>query len=61
MVRRVIYLLIVVCSLAVSNAQDKPEEKDEASRWEETIRVFEDWDRKNSFPTDAVLFAVCAS
>lgn len=61
MVRRMTYLLIVVCSLAVLNAQDKPGVKDEASRWEETIRVFEEWDRKNSFASDAVLFVGSSS
>jgi lysophospholipase L1-like esterase len=43
------------------NAQDKPEVKNEASRWEETIRVFENWDRKNSFPSNAVLFVGSSS
>ena len=61
MVRRMTYLSIVVCSLAVLNAQDKPGVKDEASRWEETIRVFEEWDRKNSFASDAVLFVGSSS
>ena len=61
MVRREICLLIVLCSLAVLNAQDKAEVKDKAGRWEETIQVFEDWDRKNSFPTDAVLFVGSSS
>jgi len=61
MVRRVICLLIVICSLAVLNAQDRPGVKDEASRWEKTIRVFEEWDRKNSFASDAVLFVGSSS
>ena len=61
MVRRIIYLLIVACSLAALNAQDKPGVKGEASRWEETIRVFEEWDRKNSFASDAVLFVGSSS
>ncbi len=61
MVRRVIYLWIVVCSLAVLNAQDNPGLKDEAGRWEETIRVFDEWDRKNSFASDAVLFVGSSS
>ena len=61
MVRRKICLLIVLCSFVVLNAQDKPEVKNQASRWEETIRVFEDWDRKNSFPSNAVLFVGSSS
>jgi lysophospholipase L1-like esterase len=56
MVRREICLLVVLCSFVVLNAQDKPEVKNEAGRWEETIKVFENWDKKNSFPSNAVLF-----
>jgi lysophospholipase L1-like esterase len=61
MLRREICILIVFCSLAAANAQAKGEVKDEASRWEETIRVFEEWDRKNSFARDAVLFVGSSS
>jgi lysophospholipase L1-like esterase len=32
-----------------------------AKRWEKTIRQFEDWDRKNSFVADAVLFVGSSS
>ena len=56
MVRRDILLLIVLCGCVVSFAQDKPAEK-----WEETIREFEQWDRKNTFPSDAVLFVGSSS
>ena len=56
MVRRDILLLIVLCSCVVSFAKDKP-----AERWEETIRQFEQWDRKNTFPSDAVLFVGSSS
>ncbi len=51
MVRRRILFLILFCGCVVSFAQDKPAEK-----WEKTIREFEQWDRKNTFPSDAVLF-----
>jgi len=60
MVRREILLLIVLCGSVVSLAQDKPAE-DPAGRWEETIRQFEQWDRKNTFPSDAVLFVGSSS
>ena len=59
MVRREI-LLIVLCSCVVSFAQDKPAENP-AGKWEETIRQFEQWDRKNTFPSDAVLFVGSSS
>jgi len=60
MIRREILLLIVLCGCVVSFAQDKPA-ADPAGRWEETIRQFEQWDRKNTFPSDAVLFVGSSS
>lgn len=60
MVRREIWLLILLCGCVVSLAKDKPAEK-AAERWEETIRQFEQWDRKNTFPSDAVLFVGSSS
>jgi hypothetical protein len=60
MVRRKICLLIVLCSAVVSFAQDKPAENP-VGRWEDTIREFEQWDRKNTFPWDAVLFVGSSS
>jgi len=56
-----ILLLIALCSLFISNAQTEPVENNPAARWEETIRTFEDWDKKNSFPPDAVLFVGSSS
>ncbi|HUT47438.1 MAG TPA: GDSL-type esterase/lipase family protein [Sedimentisphaerales bacterium] len=61
MVRPNISLLIMFCSCLVLHAQDKPELKDKAGRWEDTIRQFEQWDRKNTFPSDAVLFVGSSS
>ena len=52
-------LLVVFWISLVLKAQDAP--KDGPARWEETIRGFEDWDRKNSFPSDAVLFVGSSS
>ena len=60
MVRREILLLIVLCSCVASFAEDKPAENP-ADRWEKTIRQFEQWDRKNTFPSDAVLFVGSSS
>jgi len=33
----------------------------EQSKWEKTIRQFEEWDSKNSYPADAVLFVGSSS
>jgi lysophospholipase L1-like esterase len=60
MVRPKIGLLIMLCSCLVLNAQDKPAENP-AGKWEETIRQFEQWDSKNTFPADAVLFVGSSS
>ena len=61
MARTKIWLLVVLCGCGLLNGQDKPEARDPAERWEETIREFEDWDSKNSFPADAVLFVGSSS
>jgi len=60
MARPNIGLLIMFCSCLVLSAQDKQAENP-AVRWEETIRQFEQWDRKNTFPSDAVLFVGSSS
>jgi lysophospholipase L1-like esterase len=61
MVRPKIGLLIMFCSCLVLNAQDKPAAENPVRRWEETIRQFEQWDSKNTFPSDAVLFVGSSS
>ena len=48
------------CSCLVLDAQDKPA-KNPAQKWEETIRQFEQWDSKNTFPSEAVLFVGSSS
>lgn len=48
-------------SVMVTTAQEKPKAEDTAARWEKTIRTFEEWDRKNTFPPDAVLFVGSSS
>jgi lysophospholipase L1-like esterase len=53
-------LLLVGCASAL-NGQEKLPAEDPAAKWEETIRQFEDWDRKNSYPSDAVLFVGSSS
>jgi len=60
MVRREIWVLVLLCGCVLSLAQDKPAEKP-AEKWEKTIRQFEQWDSKNTFPSDAVLFVGSSS
>jgi lysophospholipase L1-like esterase len=43
------------------NGQDKSPAENPAAKWEKTIQQFEDWDRKNSYPADAVLFVGSSS
>ena len=57
MVRQKILLLTVLCSCAALFAQDKPAPE----KWGETITEFEQWDSKNTFPSDAVLFVGSSS
>jgi lysophospholipase L1-like esterase len=61
MIGRRLCLLILLSCVVVSNGQDKPPAEGPAAKWEETIREFEDWDRKNSFASDAVLFVGSSS
>ncbi len=61
MTRLRISLLILLCGPLVAAAQDKPAQKEQPDRWEEAIRAFEDWDSKNSFASDAVLFVGSSS
>jgi len=61
MIRRAIWLLIVPLCVVALNAQDKPQAKDPATRWEKTIQTFEDWDRKNTFPSTPILFVGSSS
>ena len=44
-----------------SGSKDSKTAQAKNNRWEKTIRSFEDWDSKNSFPLDAVLFVGSSS
>jgi len=61
MIRKRPCLLVLVCCVGVLNGQDKTKTEGPAAKWGKTIREFEDWDRKNSFPSDAVLFVGSSS
>ena len=60
MIRPGIGLLFMFCSCIVLNAQDNAA-KNPAEKWEKTIKEFEMWDSKNTFPSDAVLFVGSSS
>jgi lysophospholipase L1-like esterase len=61
MVRPGTGLLIMLCTCLVSSAQEKPAAKNPAEKWENDIRQFEQWDSKNTFPSNAVLFVGSSS
>jgi lysophospholipase L1-like esterase len=61
MIRKILCLLLLVGCACVLNGQDKPPAEDPAAKWGKTIQEFEDWDRKNSYPSDAVLFVGSSS
>jgi lysophospholipase L1-like esterase len=52
--------MLVGCASALNN-QEKPPAEDAAAKWGKTIQQFEDWDRKNSYPSNAVLFVGSSS
>ena len=58
---RHIYLLFVFCCFSALNVSVRAAQKQQENPWEKTIQVFEEWDRKNSFPSDAVLFVGSSS
>lgn len=54
---RIAVVSIVCCSVALG----AEEGAEKASRWEKDIQQFEQWDRKNSYPKDGVLFVGSSS
>lgn len=54
-------LLIVLCNIAPLCARNEPSAEPESNRWEKTIHSFQEWDSKNSFPSNAVLFVGSSS
>ncbi|MHC4169002.1 MAG: GDSL-type esterase/lipase family protein [Planctomycetota bacterium] len=61
MMCRRLCLLILLCCAGALNGQAQTKRQDPAAKWGKTIREFEDWDRKNSFAQDAVLFVGSSS
>ncbi len=61
MMRKKLCLLVLLCCASVLNGQHRPPTENPAAKWEKTIREFEDWDRKNSYPSGALLFVGSSS
>jgi lysophospholipase L1-like esterase len=61
MMRNKMYLSLIILSLIAFGTQNKLAALSQANPWEKDIKTFEDWDRKNSFPSDAVLFVGSSS
>jgi lysophospholipase L1-like esterase len=61
MILRHICLLYVLCYFAVLDTGVRAAQEQQQNPWEETIKFFEEWDRKNSYPSDAVLFVGSSS
>lgn len=58
----VIPMVILSGNYAIGSQENKPKTVEaENNRWEQTIKDFEDWDSKNSFPLNAVLFVGSSS
>lgn len=53
--------VIVLCSVAALCAGSESQSEPQPSRWEKTIAGFEEWDSKNTFASDAVLFVGSSS
>ena len=61
MMLRKIFLSIIFLSLITSCARNALKERYEPTRWEKDIRAFENRDRQNPSPKDAVLFVGSSS
>ncbi|MHC4103682.1 MAG: alpha/beta hydrolase fold domain-containing protein, partial [Planctomycetota bacterium] len=59
----IVSLVVLSENRVISSQENKPQIQRKAinNRWEKTIQSFEDWDSKNSFPPDAVLFVGSSS
>lgn len=58
---RNLFLLFILCCFTTLSVSVHAAQEQQENPWEETIRVFEEWDRKNSFPSDATLFVGSSS
>jgi len=61
MIKPITCLLILLSSVTLLNAENKQPAESESKQWEKDIRNFEEWDSKNSFVSNAVLFVGSSS
>ena len=58
----VVTLSIILATVSFcATAEPKAPAAEPQAKWEKDIQAFEQWDRKNSFPADAVLFVGSSS
>ena len=61
MIKSITCLLILFSNITLLNAQNKPSTESGPNQWEKTIGSFEEWDSKNTFASNAVLFVGSSS
>lgn len=54
-------MLILLSNTTLLNAQNKQKDEARPNQWEKDISSFEEWDSKNTFASDAVLFVGSSS
>ncbi len=61
MIKSIICMLILLSSAALTDVQNKQPAEPRPNQWEKDIRSFEEWDSKNTFASNAVLFVGSSS
>jgi lysophospholipase L1-like esterase len=61
MIKSITCLLILLSNVTLLNAQNKHTAQSGPNKWEKDIRSFEEWDSKNTFAPNAVLFVGSSS
>ena len=61
MIKSITCLLILLSNVTLLNAQNKQPAEPGTNQWEKDIRSFEEWDSKNTFASNAVLFVGSSS
>ena len=61
MIKSITCMLILLSNVTLLNAQNKQPAEPGQNQWEKDIRSFEEWDSKNTFASNAVLFVGSSS
>lgn len=56
MIKPIACMLILFGNITLLNAQDKQPAQSGPNQWEKDIQSFEEWDSRNSFPSNGILF-----